>query len=201
MKPRGFTLVEMLVALAIAAILLLGASRFLPLLTAANLRQLMHAQLVDELAQMAFALEKAIRRAGYCHGSCLGQALRLNGGDRGCLLLRWDGNSNGRWEGPAAAESDGYGYRLRNGNLEAQRGVTDCQGAGWEKLNDPRTVRITAFRLQQQGQRVQFTLEAQAQRWPALREQVSRWVNRENHDATTTGRQRAGDGGDDFAGR
>ncbi|OON39649.1 hypothetical protein BTJ39_13025 [Izhakiella australiensis] len=185
MNQRGFTLIEMLIALLLMAILFPLAGRFLSALTAANLQQSMLAQLHDEAYYLAFSLEKAVRRAGYCHGDCAGTGLTLSAAH--CLLIRWDENSDGRWEPPSSAYSDYYGYRLRAGNLETQRGVADCNGSGWEKMNDPHNVRITAFNLQVQGDRVWFRLRMRSVRWPALEVEVQRWVTRENGDAATKG--------------
>ncbi|NIH15356.1 MAG: hypothetical protein G5700_00070 [Serratia symbiotica] len=43
---------------------------------------------------------------------------------------------------------DGYlGYRLRQGSLEAQRGVSHCNGTGWERLLDHHEVRIELFNV------------------------------------------------------
>lgn len=185
MKAKGFTLIEMLIALTITAVLMTGASRFMPVFTAGNLRQLLALQLWDETELIALTLEKAIRRAGYCHGKCQGKGVQLIGGN--CLLLRWDEQSNGRREPVTSAKSDFYGYRLRDGSLETQRGVANCQGSGWEKLNDPKVVRVTRFALREQKRAVKFTLATASLRWPGLQQQVTRSVTRENRDVTTAG--------------
>ncbi|WP_338577409.1 prepilin-type N-terminal cleavage/methylation domain-containing protein [Erwinia sp. E_sp_W01_1] len=69
MRQAGFSLPEMLIALAIGSVLLLGAARMLPLLQYNNLQTLMRFQLQEELQLIATTLEKAVRRAGYCKGS------------------------------------------------------------------------------------------------------------------------------------
>ncbi|SFN09206.1 prepilin peptidase dependent protein B [Izhakiella capsodis] len=175
----------MLVALLLLAILFPIAGRFLSSMTTNNLRQAMLAQLHDEGYYLAFSLEKAIRRAGYCHGRCVGSGVLLNTPQ--CLLIRWDENSNGRWEPPSSPNSDYYGYRLRDGNLETQRGVNDCNGSGWEKMNDPHNVRISAFNLAATGEVLRFSFRMHSLRWPALDVRVERWVARENSDVTTNG--------------
>ncbi|MSE15230.1 prepilin-type N-terminal cleavage/methylation domain-containing protein, partial [Pantoea agglomerans] len=65
MKMAGFSLLEMLIALAISAVVMLSAGRFLPLLLAENAGVMQRAQLRQELQQMMATLEKAVRRAGY----------------------------------------------------------------------------------------------------------------------------------------
>lgn len=157
MKQAGFTLLEMLIALAISGILMIGAARFLPALQMANLRTLMSIQLHEELRLMMSTLEKAVRRAGYCRGDCSGEALTINP-QGNCLLLRWDENSNGKWEGVENENSDFYGFRLRDGNLEAQRGVERCDAGGWEKLNDPATTKMAEFLVVRAGQLVRLRL-------------------------------------------
>ncbi|WP_099707278.1 MULTISPECIES: prepilin peptidase-dependent protein [unclassified Erwinia] len=182
---RGYTLSEMLIVMALLALILPIAGRIMSALTAANLQQAVRAQLHDDAYHLAFSLEKAIRRAGYCHGECRGAGLRI--GPAHCLLVRWDENSRGRWQPPPSASSDYYGYRLRDGNLETQRGVADCDGRGWEKMNDPQHVRITVFTLRLSGERLWFRLVMQSLRWPALKVEIIRGITRENRDVATTG--------------
>ena len=64
MKQTGFSLAEMLVALAISSVLLLSAARLLPVLQSNNLQTLMRFQLQEELQLMMFTLEKSVLRAG-----------------------------------------------------------------------------------------------------------------------------------------
>ena len=174
MKMAGFSLLEMLIALAISAVVMLSAGRFLPLLLAENAGVMQRAQLRQELQQMMATLEKAVRRAGYCHGECGSEALQIR---ENCLLLRWDENSNGKWEGVSYAESDYYGYRLRQQQLEMQRGVDQCQSAGWERLSDPVFMTLEQFSVSQQGTQVRIVLQARAGRWL---ETVESWVEADN---------------------
>lgn len=158
---RGFSLLEMLIAMAIGAVLMISVGRFLPLLLEQNLRLQQRVQLQQELQQIANTLQKALRRAGYCHGQCSGSALTI-AASGSCVLLRWDENSNGRWEGVGHSESDYYGYRLRSGQLEMQRGVDECNSSGWEKLSDPAFLTIDAFKLERQGSRLVLQLAGHA---------------------------------------
>ena len=174
MKSAGFSLLEMLIAMAISAVVMLSVGRFLPLLLAENAAMLQRAQLRQELQQIMATLEKAVRRAGYCHGECGSGALKIS---ENCLLLRWDGNSNGKWEAVSHAESDDYGYRLRQQQLEMQRGVNQCQSAGWERLSDPAFMTLEQFSVSQQGTQVRIVLQARAGRWL---ETVESWIEAEN---------------------
>lgn len=157
----GFSLLETLIALAISAMLMLSLGRFLPLLLEQNLRLQQRVQLQQELEQIAGMLEKALRRAGYCRGTCSGAPLTLaNSGS--CVLLRWDENSNGRWEGAGHSDSDYYGYRLRSGQLEMQRGVEACHGSGWERITDPAFMLLERFQVSRQQRYLRLELAARA---------------------------------------
>lgn len=180
MKVQGFTLLEMLMAMAIGSVLMLLAARTLPQLQAQNLRLMMQAQLHEDLQQIMHTLEKAVRRAGYCHGNCSDTAQRGMHISAGCLLVRWDENSNGRWEAPGREDSEVYGYRLRGTSLEMQRGVTDCQGGGWERLNDPHRVGIRAFQVIKTGRQIKLSLRGFAQRDPRIARDLEHWLTAEN---------------------
>ncbi|WP_034916683.1 prepilin peptidase-dependent protein [Erwinia sp. 9145] len=179
-KTSGFTLPEMLIALAIGSTLMMGAARMLPLLQMYNLRSLTMFQLKEEMQQMTTTLEKAVRRAGYCRGECQGDALKTDGISGTCLLVRWDENSNGKWDAVERDDSDFYGYRLRGGNLEVQRGVDRCDGTGWEKLNDPAVMVISDFRIVRQGRQVRLTLGGYAKVFPQQPVVTERWITAVN---------------------
>lgn len=157
----GFSLLEMLIAMAISAVLMVSVGRFLPLLLEQNLCVQQRVQLQQELHQLSHTLQKALQRAGYCRGHCHGPALILAAAGS-CILLRWDENSNGRWEEAGSSESDYYGYRLRNRQLEMQRGVDNCNGSGWERMTDPAFLTIETFRLERQGTRLILHLAGRA---------------------------------------
>lgn len=174
MKAAGFSLLEMLIAMAIGAVLMVSAGRFLPLLLGENVELLQRAQLRQELQQIMATLEKAVRRAGYCHGECGSSALTIS---ENCLLLRWDENSNGQWEGVNQADSDHYGYRLRLQQLEMQRGVDDCGSGGWERLSDPAFLTLEQFSVTRQQKLIRLRLQGRAGSWL---ETVESWVEGEN---------------------
>ena len=180
MSSRGFTLLETLLAMVISSVIMMGAARTLPLLQQQNLRLQMQVQLFEELQQIVQTVEKFVRRAGYCHGKCTGPAMQIQGDNGHCLLLRWDENSNGKWESAAQEESDYYGFRLRGGNLEMQRGVERCDGNGWEKLNDPRILSIEHFSVARENQQIRIVLEGKASLWSAIARRIEHWVIAEN---------------------
>ena len=145
----GFTLPEVMLALSIGSIIVLAASQVFPKLRhqITLLQQRYHLELV--LSQAMAVLEKDLRRAGFCQGECQGNAITTHhySGEMpdSCLILAYDLNRNGRWEGEKHTESEYFGYRLRNKGLEAQRGERNCAGSSWENLLDPKEVIITHF--------------------------------------------------------
>lgn len=176
MKAAGFSLIEMLIAMAICGVLMLGAARLLPHLQGQNLQLLTRLRLEEELQQLMMTLEKAVRRAGYCNGQCHGEGLQIAASGQ-CLLIKWDENSNGRWEDGTHAESEFYGYRWRNDSLEMQRGVSSCEGGGWESLSDPRVVIVSFFHAERDNRTVRLRLSGHARANTQHSVTIEQWVN------------------------
>ena len=182
---RGFTLPEILLAMGIGSVVMLAAAGSYPALyqQGQRLRQLFW--LDHALHQAADSVEKDLRRAGFCAGEACGRrAVQVSSapGTGGCLVLAYDLNRNGRWE-PAGPEAETFGYRLVAGALETQRGVTHCNGTGWERLLDPAEVIITGFTLtdahEAAGTVLQLTLSGQS-RQGAVRRQITRLLTGAN---------------------
>lgn len=129
MNQHGFSLTEVLIAMAISSILLLSTSRFLPELQRAVLLQSRAQEREEEIWQRLFAIGKQLQRAGYCAGNCQGQSLTI-GREGSCVIVRWDANSNGTWD-TSASDNESTGFRLESGALEillARRGVKEKDG-------------------------------------------------------------------------
>lgn len=144
---RGFSLLEVLVAMAISSILLLGASRFLPALQRGVLAQIQQQTLEEEVWQRLFTLAKHLQRAGYCGGERCGDDALYIARQGQCVIIRWDGDSNGAWQTAPADEADSIGFRLQTGVLETRRGATACEGGGWDKMTDPAALTVTDFQV------------------------------------------------------
>lgn len=147
---RGFTLPEVMLALLFGSVIVLGAAKTYPLLRQQNVAVGQHFRLESTLRQLVFGIEKDLRRAGFCAGKCAGRPLLIgqaSGEVAGsCVIVAYDIARSGQWL--TSGEDAGYfGYRLRNGGLEGQRGVSQCDGGGWERLLDQDEVRIERFHV------------------------------------------------------
>lgn len=139
---KGFSLIEMLIALAISGVLLPGAARMIPVVTLWASQGSQRLLLDDELWQLATTLGKHLQRAGYCNGVCSGQALHL---ESGCFIARWDVNHVGAWASAPTNQSGVFAFRLHEGSLQTSRGNTQCEGGNWERITDPQWVTVTGF--------------------------------------------------------
>jgi len=152
-RGAGFTLPEVMLAMGIGGMLLLGSAQTFPLLRQRSQDLAQHYQLDQLLRQTLFTLAKDLRRAGYCAGTCQGKALVLGHypgeAKDSCVLLAFDLNNNGRWEGIDRSNAEYFGYRLRQQAIETQRGVRTCDGNGWERLLDPTEVAVSRFHVTQ----------------------------------------------------
>jgi len=147
LKQQGFSLTELLIAMAISSVLLLSAARFLPALQQSVTVLTKQQELEEELWLRVSSIGKHLQRAGYCAGECVGEALKIGQGGE-CVIVQWDENSNGRWETTPAAAAEQTGFRLSGGALETLRGATHCEGKGWERITDPDRIRVLRFQVQ-----------------------------------------------------
>lgn len=151
-KQRGFTLPEILLALSLGSLIMLSAAQLYPMLRSQSQDSAQLFRLEQLFSQVAMGIEKDIRRAGFCAGTCQGKAISLGNypgeAENSCLNVSYDLNRNGAWDGGEQQDAESFGYRLRGRSLEIQSGAHNCQGDRWEKLFDPQEVVLTVFRLQ-----------------------------------------------------
>lgn len=147
-REDGFTLPEVLLAMAFGSLIAIAAAKTYPLLRLQTLALGQHYRLEVTLRQIAFGIEKDLRRAGFCAGQCTGEPLLIGNAEGeapgSCVIVVYDLNRNGRWE-DTGSDAEQFGYRLRRGALETQRGVTHCRGNGWERVFDQDDIIIEAF--------------------------------------------------------
>lgn len=185
----GFTLPEMMLALSVGSMIIMAATQVFPQLhkQISILQQHYHLELA--LSQVMAVVEKDLRRAGFCHGECQGKAVTTHNypGEiaNSCLIVAYDLNRNGRWEGEKHPQSEYFGYRLRNKALEGQRGELNCSARGWEKLFDPQEIIITHFSvsrlaLQTSEQVYRVQLAGQRKSHPAINHQLTYTIRGNN---------------------
>ncbi|WP_224555369.1 prepilin peptidase-dependent protein [Pectobacterium versatile] len=184
-KQRGFTLPEILLALSLGSLIMLSAAQLYPMLRSQSQDSAQLFRLEQLFSQVAMGIEKDIRRAGFCAGTCEGKAISIGKypgeAENSCLNVSYDLNRNGVWDGGEQQDAESFGYRLRSRSLEIQSGAHSCQGDRWEKLFDPQEVVLTVFRLQRLSAQNNVALyELQlAGYWvkrPAVRQHITRLI-------------------------
>ena len=146
---RGFTLPEVMLALVFGSVIALGAakrtrccaSKAWPSASTFGWSQRCGSWR-SALRKICAApvLRRAVRRPAAADRRAAGEAAGS------CVIVAYDITRSGQWL--TSGEDAGYfGYRLRNGALEGQRGVSQCDGGGWERLLDHDEVRIERFHV------------------------------------------------------
>lgn len=177
-KRHGFTLGEMLLALLISCGIFLGAARFFPHLVRNNWRLQQQTLLAQEVHELLLMLEKNFRRAGYCERPPCARPPVILSADGHCLIVQLQSRRYIPGDVSGSLKNDSYGFRWRDKRLETQRGVTGCDGAGWEGLNDPSSLQITRLRFLRETSRLAVELTASAGPGVTLAQQ--HWVLAEN---------------------
>ncbi|MBS0909992.1 prepilin peptidase-dependent protein [Tatumella sp. JGM118] len=161
-KRHGFTLGEMLLALLISSGIFLGAARFFPHLVRNNGRLQQQTLLAQEVHELLLMLEKHFRRAGYCEKPPCARPPVILSADGRCLIVRLQSRRYVPGEVSGSLKNDSYGFRWRDKRLETQRGVTGCDGSGWEGVNDPASLQIMRLRFLRERSRLGVELTASA---------------------------------------
>ncbi|MEA9445152.1 prepilin peptidase-dependent protein [Candidatus Fukatsuia symbiotica] len=187
--PMGFTLPEVMLALSFGSLIVLSAAKIYPQFHKQVATVYQHYRLEQAMRQVMLTIEKDVRRAGFCHQQCSGSAIAFSQ-DRGemknsCMIVAYDLNRNGHWEDEGHTKSEYFGYRLRHGALEAQRGERNCFGNGWEKLFDPQEIKVTHFTVTPvgdltSGNLFKLQLAANSIRDPAVQLEINSVIHGKN---------------------
>ncbi|OAT34356.1 prepilin peptidase-dependent protein [Proteus myxofaciens] len=154
----GFMLMEYLFAFAIGAILCICINKSYPYVIQMLTQAYQQYRLDIFLRGRLIVLETQLRRAGYCNGKCqpispIKLIEKSHHSYLTCVIFIYDMNSNGRWEPISSKESEYFGFRLKNGQLEHVRGVDDCQSSGWQKFFDSNEIHVTEFIIKSYSER------------------------------------------------
>ncbi|AJI95207.1 putative prepilin peptidase-dependent protein B [Yersinia ruckeri] len=159
---RGFGLPEMMLAMMFGSVMVLSAVKVYPQLRQRLAVVYQHHSLELSMQRVISSIEKDLRRAGFCNGQCQGTRFYLSQykGEKAdsCVIVAYDLNRNGHWEGIKHQKSEYFGYRLRKNQLEAARGERDCQSRGWEGLFETQKISITDFGIQREKPSLNSTL-------------------------------------------
>jgi prepilin peptidase dependent protein B len=140
-RQRGFTLIEVLVALALSSVLLLGTLRLFPALQQNILREYQSSRARESLWQLAQRIGKQLQRAGYCRGVCGVPGLQIEQ-DGSRVLIQWQAPDP---QFAADGEYQRTGYRLHQGELQILKGTKEFTDELWEKISDPGLITLTDF--------------------------------------------------------
>lgn len=146
-NQQGFTLIEVLVALALSSALLLGVMRLFSTLQRNVLHEYQSAHARESVWQLAYRIGKHLQRAGYCRGVCsTAPALKIEQGGSRVMI---------QWQPPHAGHQiELTGYRLFQGELQIFKGMKEFSGEVWEKISDPLWVTLTHFSVTAQPRSV-----------------------------------------------
>ena len=141
LRQQGFMLIDVLVAVALSSVLLLGTIRLFPALQRNILHEYQSASVRESVWQLAYRIGKHLQRAGYCRGVCVTPALQIEqGGSR--VLIQWQAPESRSLSG---GEYERTGYRLHQGTLQILKGRKEFTGELWEKISAPELMTLTHF--------------------------------------------------------
>ncbi|MBI3146786.1 MAG: prepilin-type N-terminal cleavage/methylation domain-containing protein [Pseudogulbenkiania sp.] len=154
-RQQGVSLIELMVALGISLVLLLGMTRFLSTSLTSNASTMKAARLNQELRAIMLLISRDVRRAGYWGNASSGVGVgaasysnpfgTVNTATAGCILYSYDRDGDGSQD-----SDEQYGVLLSSGVAMLRSGGTDytCTlGANnsWEALSDSNVTSITTL--------------------------------------------------------
>ncbi|MDF1655201.1 MAG: prepilin-type N-terminal cleavage/methylation domain-containing protein [Coxiellaceae bacterium] len=156
---HGFTLIELMVALAVSSFVLLGVIGLYLASSKHNKINMEISKLDAEMHTVLSMIEADVRPAGYwaAAGTSTTNPFMVTGSTdlytnpgEDCILSSYDKNDDGVVAAISSASDDErYGYRLVNGVIQYRPwgAAFDCNAATnvWTNLTDPNTTQYTQF--------------------------------------------------------
>ncbi|MGJ3354248.1 prepilin peptidase-dependent protein [Providencia sp. Je.9.19] len=151
----GFSLIEMLVAMAISSVICIAVMSTIPTLFKQIYQSYFQYQIDKDVKQVLINMEKDFRRIGYCSSlSCQGKAIRIESKllsryPNSCIIFAYDQDLSGKWINRKSKkiDSDFFGYRLNGNKLESNRNVNDCNGTRWQSLFDAKLITVNQLQF------------------------------------------------------
>ena len=151
---RGFSLVELMVALTLSAIIMVSVTASYTSTMAANASSLAQARLTQDTRAVMDVMTRELRRTGYWGSAATAAAQNPyspseygsgTGANATCILYAYDADDSGN---AAVPNGEKFGFRLRNGAIQwARGGANNCNG-NWganTNITDPNTTTVTAL--------------------------------------------------------
>lgn len=155
-RSRGFTLLELLVALTISAIIMAATISSLVMSVQGSRKTTDFSRLDSQLKLVISAMTLDIQRAGYWGNAgskatnpfmAAGVNIAVNASND-CILLSYDRNADGLLPIESAVSDDErYGYRWVTNVIQYRPATAafNCTSANWVNLTDPNVIQVTAF--------------------------------------------------------
>lgn len=148
--PRGFTLIELMVAITLGLIVIGSLVAFTVSTVRSNNENVRMTRLTQDLRASMNLAVREVRRSGY-DSTSVTKALTTQDPSRYLALTADEANSCVTYtydRGGAATESRGFKLNAATGALQMKvaSAAVDCaSGTGWEDISDPNVVQITKF--------------------------------------------------------
>lgn len=155
MNSKGFTLVEMLITMALSVIVMLSIVSIYGTMINRSHTTLKAIQLNQELNNAFILMGKTIRRAGFWGDAnslgvnpftSSGTGLQINNA-QDCILFSFDANGDGILPSVNDSSDERYGFRLINNTLQYRESTSqfDCtaQVTDWTDLTDSNQIEVT----------------------------------------------------------
>jgi len=140
-KPKGFSLVELMVSLALGIVVLTGVFKMQSSTLDNNAHSLKLSRISQEMRSALDVIKSDIKRSGYWRNANLNTnntfgSLMISQ-DNSCISFTYDANNNGVLDQPG----DEFGFRLSQGAIEARAGADACDTvsptrATWAPITD-----------------------------------------------------------------
>ncbi len=142
---QGFTLLELLISSAIGLALMVGVTTALGGNLGASREALHDTRLGHAVSDALGIMRQELRRSGYSRAG--GNAFRELVIDADCVLFHYDADHDGILDATGALDDERFGFRLRNGAVEAGLAVQDdgCIEGVWEEITDGNHVSLSAL--------------------------------------------------------
>lgn len=185
LKLSGFTLLEMLISIALSGLIIIGCSSFYTHLQTNIMQYYRRVRLEQNVKHALIGLSKDIRRAGFIANDpqkMKTKAIEINQ-QQNCIIIRYDSEIRHDWIYNSAdiKNSDVFTYRYHKNNLEYRTGAIDCQdGTNWEKLFDPAEFKVTRFIIKQKNNTIKLSLAVELKKYKQINYQITKIIKNEN---------------------